>query len=125
MESILLFDKFEKRRLKELAVLFGFCGNGIRNGTIKVKATPYNCFKGLKISTHPTVTMLASMLNCWLFSGGSNGPFLCGKETTYEGGMREPTIAHWPGRVAAGTVSWIFHTILDCIYLYNDLTCRL
>lgn len=30
-------------------------------------------------------------------AGGSNDPFLCGKETTYEGGMREPTIAWWPG----------------------------
>uniref|UniRef100_A0A8C9S0I8 N-acetylgalactosamine-6-sulfatase n=1 Tax=Scleropages formosus TaxID=113540 RepID=A0A8C9S0I8_SCLFO len=35
--------------------------------------------------------------------GGSNGPFLCGKETTFEGGMREPAIAWWPGRIPAGT----------------------
>uniref|UniRef100_A0A673V3C3 Galactosamine (N-acetyl)-6-sulfatase n=1 Tax=Suricata suricatta TaxID=37032 RepID=A0A673V3C3_SURSU len=34
--------------------------------------------------------------------GGSNGPFLCGKQTTFEGGMREPAIAWWPGRVPAG-----------------------
>uniref|UniRef100_A0A3Q2XF01 N-acetylgalactosamine-6-sulfatase n=1 Tax=Hippocampus comes TaxID=109280 RepID=A0A3Q2XF01_HIPCM len=34
---------------------------------------------------------------------GSNGPFLCGKETTYEGGMREPAIAWWPGHITAGT----------------------
>lgn len=38
-------------------------------------------------------------------SGGSNGPFLCGKETTYEGGMREPAIAWWPGHIKEGTVS--------------------
>lgn len=37
-------------------------------------------------------------------SGGSNGPFLCGKETTYEGGMREPAIAWWPGHIKEGTV---------------------
>lgn len=37
--------------------------------------------------------------------GGSNGPFLCGKQTTFEGGMREPAIAWWPGRVPAGRVS--------------------
>uniref|UniRef100_A0A3B4F6K0 N-acetylgalactosamine-6-sulfatase n=1 Tax=Pundamilia nyererei TaxID=303518 RepID=A0A3B4F6K0_9CICH len=30
---------------------------------------------------------------------GSNGPFLCGKETTFEGGMREPAIAWWPGHI--------------------------
>ena len=40
--------------------------------------------------------------------GGNNGPFLCGKETTFEGGMREPTIAYWPGRIAAGTVTLLF-----------------
>ena len=29
---------------------------------------------------------------------GSNGPLLCGKQTTFEGGMRTPTIAWWsPG----------------------------
>ncbi|ESN92640.1 hypothetical protein HELRODRAFT_95956 [Helobdella robusta] len=30
---------------------------------------------------------------------GSNGPFLCGKQTTFEGGMREPAIAWWPGKI--------------------------
>uniref|UniRef100_A0A2K6LQP2 N-acetylgalactosamine-6-sulfatase n=1 Tax=Rhinopithecus bieti TaxID=61621 RepID=A0A2K6LQP2_RHIBE len=34
--------------------------------------------------------------------GGSNGPFLCGKQTTFEGGMREPALAWWPGHIAAG-----------------------
>uniref|UniRef100_A0A8C6UWI4 N-acetylgalactosamine-6-sulfatase n=1 Tax=Neogobius melanostomus TaxID=47308 RepID=A0A8C6UWI4_9GOBI len=34
--------------------------------------------------------------------GGSNGPFLCGKETTFEGGMREPAIAYWPGHIKEG-----------------------
>ncbi|XP_071959261.1 N-acetylgalactosamine-6-sulfatase-like isoform X1 [Antedon mediterranea] len=54
--------------------------------------------------------------------GGSNGPFLCGKETTYEGGMREPTIAWWPGKISAGKVSHqlgsvmdIFSTVLDIV----------
>jgi N-acetylgalactosamine-6-sulfatase len=40
-----------------------------------------------------------------LFSAGINGPFLCGKETTFEGGMREPTIAWWPGKIKPGQVS--------------------
>ena len=39
------------------------------------------------------------------YIGGSNGPFLCGKETTFEGGMREPSIAWWPGRIRPGQVS--------------------
>ena len=37
-------------------------------------------------------------------SGGSNGPFLCGKQTTFEGGMREPGIAWWPGMIEPGQV---------------------
>ncbi|KAI4878214.1 hypothetical protein NFI96_012667 [Prochilodus magdalenae] len=44
---------------------------------------------------------------------GSNGPFLCGKETTFEGGMREPAIAWWPGRIPAGTVSSQLGTVMD------------
>lgn len=41
----------------------------------------------------------------FFFLGGSNGPFLCGKQTTFEGGMREPAIAWWPGHIPAGGVS--------------------
>ena len=36
-------------------------------------------------------------------NGGIAGPLHGGKGTTWEGGMREPTIAWWPGRIAAGT----------------------
>uniref|UniRef100_A0A674HSZ9 Sulfatase N-terminal domain-containing protein n=1 Tax=Taeniopygia guttata TaxID=59729 RepID=A0A674HSZ9_TAEGU len=32
--------------------------------------------------------------------GGSSGHLRCGKGTTYEGGMREPALAYWPGRIA-------------------------
>ncbi|XP_070301397.1 N-acetylgalactosamine-6-sulfatase-like [Salvelinus sp. IW2-2015] len=32
---------------------------------------------------------------------GSNGPFLYGKETTFEGGMREPAVTWWPGHIPA------------------------
>ncbi|KAG8182187.1 hypothetical protein JTE90_017138 [Oedothorax gibbosus] len=44
---------------------------------------------------------------------GSNGPFLCGKQTTFEGGMREPAIAWWPGVIPAGTVSHQVSTVMD------------
>ena len=37
-------------------------------------------------------------------NGGVAGPLHGGKGTTWEGGMREPTIAWWPGRIAAGAV---------------------
>ncbi|XP_036296801.1 N-acetylgalactosamine-6-sulfatase isoform X1 [Pipistrellus kuhlii] len=45
--------------------------------------------------------------------GGSNGPFLCGKQTTFEGGMREPAIVWWPGRIPAGQVSHQLGSIMD------------
>ncbi|KFM76118.1 N-acetylgalactosamine-6-sulfatase, partial [Stegodyphus mimosarum] len=44
---------------------------------------------------------------------GSNGPFLCGKQTTFEGGMREPAIAWWPGVIPAGKVSHQLSTVMD------------
>ncbi|XP_069135168.1 N-acetylgalactosamine-6-sulfatase-like [Argopecten irradians] len=51
---------------------------------------------------------------------GSNGPFLCGKQTTFEGGVREPAIAWWPGKILPGQVSHqvgstmdVFTTLLD------------
>uniref|UniRef100_A0A3Q2ZSY4 N-acetylgalactosamine-6-sulfatase n=1 Tax=Kryptolebias marmoratus TaxID=37003 RepID=A0A3Q2ZSY4_KRYMA len=45
--------------------------------------------------------------------GGSNGPFLCGKETTFEGGMREPAIAWWPGHIKEGEVSLQPANVMD------------
>jgi arylsulfatase A-like enzyme len=35
-------------------------------------------------------------------NGGVAGPLCGGKGSTWEGGMREPTIAWWPGRIAPG-----------------------
>ncbi|XP_069918008.1 N-acetylgalactosamine-6-sulfatase isoform X1 [Oryctolagus cuniculus] len=45
--------------------------------------------------------------------GGSNGPFLCGKQTTFEGGVREPAIAWWPGHIPAGQVSHQPGSLMD------------
>ena len=38
---------------------------------------------------------------------GSNGPLLCGKQTTFEGGMRTPTIAWWASRKAKGVSHYL------------------
>jgi len=38
-------------------------------------------------------------------AGGSAGPLREGKGSTWEGGMREPGIAWWPGRIKPGVVT--------------------
>lgn len=45
--------------------------------------------------------------------GGNNGPFLCGKQTTFEGGMREPGIAWWPGTIKPGRISRQASSLMD------------
>ena len=43
----------------------------------------------------------------WLSYGthaGSSGPLREGKGTAWEGGVREPCIMRWPGKIPAGTV---------------------
>lgn len=53
-----------------------------------------------------TLVLFTSDNGPWLTqgkNGGIAGPLRSGKGTTWEGGMREPTIAWWPGRIPAGT----------------------
>jgi arylsulfatase A-like enzyme len=60
----------------------------------------------LKLSER-TMVLFTSDNGPWLTqgkNGGTAGPLHGGKGTTWEGGMREPTIAWWPGRIAAGSV---------------------
>jgi arylsulfatase A-like enzyme len=55
-----------------------------------------------------TLVMFSSDNGPWLVKGadaGSAGPLRGGKGSTWEGGVREPTIAWWPGKVAAGSVN--------------------
>lgn len=54
-----------------------------------------------------TLILYSSDNGPWLAKGtnaGTAGPLRGGKGGTYEGGEREPTIAWWPGHIAAGTV---------------------
>jgi arylsulfatase A-like enzyme len=46
-------------------------------------------------------------------AGGSAGLLRDGKGSTWEGGLREPAIAWWPGRVPAGRVTTALATALD------------
>lgn len=45
--------------------------------------------------------------------GGSAGLLKSGKGTTWDGGMREPTVAWWPGTIPAGRVSAELGTTMD------------
>jgi arylsulfatase A-like enzyme len=55
-----------------------------------------------------TLVIFTSDNGPWLTQssqGGSAGLLKDGKGSTYEGGMREPGIAWWPGKITAGTTS--------------------
>jgi len=57
--------------------------------------------------TDNTLIVFSSDNGPWLSmlqAGGSAGLLRMGKGTTWEGGMREPTIFYWPGRIKPGTV---------------------
>ncbi|XP_048409800.2 arylsulfatase A [Stegostoma tigrinum] len=43
--------------------------------------------------------------------GGNAGLLRCGKGTTYDGGMREPAIAYWPGRITPGVTHELASTL--------------
>ena len=43
--------------------------------------------------------------------GGNGGPLRCGKGTTWEGGQREPAIAHWPGMITPGRTAELAATV--------------
>ena len=47
--------------------------------------------------------------------GGSATPLRSAKGTTYDGGMRVPCIARWPGRIPAGTVCSELATTMDLL----------
>lgn len=66
--------------------------------------------KGLKDSgaEKDTLVFFTSDNGPWLIkqlAGGSAGLFRGGKQTTWEGGVRMPGIASWPGKIAPGQVS--------------------
>ncbi len=55
-----------------------------------------------------TLVFFTSDNGPWLqygIDGGSAGPLRAGKGTCYEGGMRVPAIARWPGKIPAGLVT--------------------
>ena len=54
-----------------------------------------------------TLVVFTSDNGPWLLYGnhaGSAGPLREGKATTFDGGVREPTLMRWPGKIPAGAV---------------------
>ena len=63
-----------------------------------------------------TLVVFTSDNGPWLVKGPDGGsalPLRGGKGSTWEGGMREPTIAWWPGHVPAGEVCRELGTTMD------------
>jgi arylsulfatase A-like enzyme len=54
-------------------------------------------------------------------AGGSAGLLRDGKGSTWEGGMREPGIAWWPGRIKAASVSHELACTMDLFNTYLKL----
>lgn len=63
-----------------------------------------------------TLVVFSSDNGPWLIRhefGGSAGLLREGKGTTWDGGMREPCIARWPGRIPAGRTTAAVGTTMD------------
>ena len=54
-------------------------------------------------------------------AGGSAGPLRGHKGQTWEGGMREPTIVWWPGKIPAGTVNDEVCSTMDILPTFASL----
>ncbi|HEV2392986.1 MAG TPA: sulfatase-like hydrolase/transferase [Verrucomicrobiae bacterium] len=71
-----------------------------------------------------TLVIFTSDNGPWLTQGtnaGTAGPLRGGKGGTYEGGVREPTIAWWPGKIAAGTSSDAIAANFDLLPTFVNL----
>jgi arylsulfatase A len=71
-----------------------------------------------------TLVVFTSDNGPWLTKGtdgGSAGPLRGGKGSTWEGGVREPTIAWWPGHVPAGSVNDAVAGTIDLLPTFVSL----
>lgn len=80
--------------------------------------------KDLKIDKN-TLVIFSSDNGPWLTQldhGGSAGMLYGGKHSTYEGGMRVPAIAWWPGKIKANLVSTALATTMDFLPTFAKLS---
>ncbi len=71
-----------------------------------------------------TLVVFSSDNGPWLSfqtHGGSAGPLRAGKGTTFEGGMRVPTIFRWPGKIPQGVVTELGST-MDLMATFANLS---
>lgn len=71
-----------------------------------------------------TLVVFTSDNGPWLIKGadgGSAGPLRGGKGSTWEGGVRVPTLAWWPGRVPAGAVNDAVAATIDLLPTFVSL----
>ena len=71
-----------------------------------------------------TLVFFTSDNGPWLIfneQGGSAGLLRDGKGSTWEGGMREPTLAWWPGTIKPGSVSRELASTMDIYSTASDL----
>ena len=76
-----------------------------------------DALKELKLDTN-TLVLFMSDNGPWLVykdQAGTAGPLRGGKFTTWEGGVREPAIAWWPGKIAPGSVSGVPLSEIDVL----------
>lgn len=80
--------------------------------------------KDLKIDNN-TLVIFTSDNGPWLLleeEGGSGGLLYEGKNSSYEGGMRVPAIAWWPGQIKANSISDALVTTMDLMPTFASLT---
>ena len=67
-----------------------------------------------------TMTLWSSLGPQW--ANVSNTPFRYYKNYSYEGGINTPLIAHWPGKIEAGTFSRFPGHFIDIMATYVDIS---
>ena len=105
-----LMDKLEKLGLSENTMVIFFSDNG---GLV-------NRFDRIPLIAQPKQYIYEN--DTLLYVASSNDPLRAEKGTIYEGGIREPMIVWWPGKINPGTVSDVPVTSVDFFPTLTELS---